>query len=140
MITNKKAYFDYEILETHECGIVLEGWEVKAIANKQCSISGTYCSIVNGEAFLIGSNIGTDPNEIQRTRKLLLHRHELNKLIGKVKEKGLTLIPLKVHCKKGKFKLDIGVAKGKKEYDKRESIKKREIELETRRIIKSQML
>jgi len=140
MIKNKKAYFDYEILEQYECGIVLEGWEVKAIANNTCSINGSYCSIVNGEAFLIGSNIGSALNEIQRTRKLLLHKHELNKLIGKVKEKGLTLVPLSVYNKQGKFKLSVGLAKGKKEYDKRETEKKRDIEIETRRIVRSQTL
>ncbi len=138
MFANKKATYDYEILEQYECGMVLEGWEAKAIGNKSCSITGAYCSIVNNEAFLIGATIGSAPNDITRTRKLLLHKHELNKLIGKVKEKGLTLVPMSVYNNKGKFKLQMGLGKGKKEYDKRETVKKRDAELEARRIVKSQ--
>lgn len=127
---NKKAYFEYSIIDKYECGIVLEGWEVKAIANKQCSITGAYCSIVSGEVYLIGSSIGAAVDGmIQRTRKLLLNKREIRKLIGKVTEKGLTLVPLKIYSKNGKYKLEIALAKGKTLYDKRETAKQKQREL-----------
>ena len=138
MITNKKAYFDYEILEEYECGIKLEGWEVKAIAASKCSIVGSHCISMDENIYLIGSNIGSSEFDMTRSRKLLLHRKEISRLSGKIKEKGLTLIPLKIYQVRGKYKLSIGLAKGKKEYDKREADKKRDIENENRRIIKSQ--
>jgi len=140
MFENKKAFYDYEILEQYECGIMLESWEVKAIANKVCAIVGSHCKVFEQDVFLVGASIGSSDNDQQRTRKLLLHRKEINRLVGKIKEKGLTLIPLKLYNKNGKFKLAIGVARGKKEYDKRETDKKRDIELETRKIVKSQKL
>jgi len=140
MIENKKAFYDYEILEQYECGICLLGWEVKAIAQKSCSIAGSHCIIQAGEVMLIGASIGSSENDMQRSRQLLLHKKEISRLIGKTQEKGLTLVPLKVYTVRGKFKLTIGVAKGKREYDKRESEKKRDIENENRRIIKSQKL
>lgn len=142
MINNKKAYYDYEILEEYECGMKLEGWEVKAIAQKSCSIVGAHCQYWQEQdgVFLLGATIGNSSEHMLRPRKLLLHKKEINKLIGKTKEKGLTVIPLRVYNKNGKFKLAIGIARGKKEYDKRESEKKRDIELETRKIVKSQKL
>lgn len=140
MIQNKKAFFDYEILEEYQCGMKLEGWEVKAIAENTCSIAGSHCVIMNGDIMLVGASIGSSENEMQRSRKLLLHKKEISRLVGKTKEKGLTLIPLKVYTTRGKFKLSIGVARGKKEYDKRETEKKRDIENENRRIVKSQRL
>lgn len=140
MIQNKKAYYDYEILEEYECGLKLEGWEVKAIAEKACSIAGSHCVVMNGDVMLVGASIGSAENEMMRSRKLLLHKKEIARLIGKTKEKGLTIIPLKVYTVRGKFKLTIGVAKGKKEYDKRATEKKRDIENENRRIVKSQKL
>lgn len=140
MIENKKAYYDYEILEQYECGIVLESWEVKSIANRICSIVGSHCKVFNTDVYLIGASVGSSSNDQQRTRKLLLHRKEINRLMGKTQEKGLTLMPLKLYSKNGKFKLEIGLARGKKEFDKRETDKKRDIELETRRIVKSQKL
>jgi SsrA-binding protein len=140
MFENKKARYDYEILEDYECGIVLESWEVKAIAAKVCSIVGSHCKVLNEAVYLIGASVGSSDNEQQRTRKLLLHRKEINRLVGKTQEKGLTLVPLKMYPKNGKFKLLIGLARGKKEYDKRETEKKRDIELETRKIVKSQKL
>ncbi len=140
MIKNKKAYYDYEILEECEAGLVLESWEVKSIVNNVCSIVGSHCKVLGQEVFLIGSSMGSSDNEQQRTRKLLLHRREINRLISKTREKGFTLVPLKLYNKSGKYKLSIGVARGKKEYDKRETNKKRSIELETRKIIKSQKL
>ena len=140
MIENKKAFFDYEILEQFECGMKLEGWEVKAIAQNACSIAGSHCIIQAGAVMLIGASIGSSENDMQRSRQLLLHKKEISRLIGKTQEKGLTLVPLKVYTVRGKFKLTIGVAKGKKEYDKRETEKKRDIENDNRRIIKSQKL
>ena|ERR1700741_2493008 len=140
MIENKKAYFNYEILEQYECGMVLQSWEVKAIADSKAGIVGSYVKILNGEAFLIGSTVGTSDNDQVRTRKLLLHKKELNKLIGKIQEKGLTLVPLKLYNTKGKFKLLVGLGKGKKEFDKRETEKKRDIENDNRRTVKSQRL
>ena len=140
MIENKKAFFDYEILEQFECGMKLEGWEVKAIAQKACNIVGSHCIINDGAVMLIGASIGSYENEMQRSRQLLLHKKEISRLIGKTQEKGLTLVPLKVYTVRGKFKLTIGVAKGKKEYDKRESNKNRAIDIDNRRIVKSQKL
>jgi SsrA-binding protein len=138
MIKNKKAFYDYEILEQYECGMKLEGWEVKAIANKAISIAGSHCVIMSGDVMLVGTSIGSADQDMMRSRKLLLHKKEISSLIGKVKEKGLTLVPLSVYTKNGKYKLSMGLVKGKKEYDKRESEKKRDIENETRRIVKSQ--
>ena len=138
MIENKKAFFDYEILEKYECGMKLEGWEVKAIAKNACSIAGTHCVVMNGDVYLVGANIGSTENDMTRSRKLLLHKKEISKLIGKTKERGLTLVPLKIYSLRVKYKLTMGLVKGKKEYDKRETEKKRDIENENRRIVKSQ--
>jgi SsrA-binding protein len=140
MIENKKAFYDYEILEQFECGMKLEGWEVKAIAQKACSIAGSHCIIQAGAVMLIGASIGSSENDMQRSRQLLLHKKEISRLIGKTQEKGLTLVPLRVYTVRGKFKLTIGVAKGKKEYDKRETNKNRAIDIDNRRIVKSQKL
>lgn len=138
MFENKRAYFDYEILEQYECGMKLEGWEVKAMAQKSCSIAGTHCVVMNQEVFLVGANIGSSENDTTRSRKLLLHKQEISRLIGKTKEKGLTLVPLRVYQVRGKYKLSMGLVKGKKEYDKRATEKKRDIENENRRIVKTQ--
>lgn len=138
MIENKKAFFDYEILEQYECGMKLEGWEVKAIAAKTCSIAGSHCVLRDGDVMLVGANIGSAENDMTRSRKLLLHKKEILRLVGKTKEKGLTLVPLKVYSVRGKFKLSVGLVRGKREYDKREADKKRDIELENRRIVKTQ--
>lgn len=140
MITNKKAYHNYELVEEYECGMVLEGWEAKSLADGIAAIVGSHCVVRDGEMFLVGSSIGKADNDQLRTRKLLLNRSELNRLMGRVQEKGLTLVPLKIYKKHGKFKLAIALAKGKKEYDKREDAKKRDIENEMRRIVKSQKL
>lgn len=142
MIENKKAFFDYEILEQYECGMKLESWEVKAIAGKSCSIVGAHCQYWpnRDNIFLLGATIGTSEENMHRPRALLLHKKEIQRIIGKTKEKGLTLVPLRVYTVRGKFKLTIGVAKGKREFDKRATEKKRDIENENRRIIKSQKL
>ena len=140
MIENKKAFFDYEILEQYECGLKLEGWEVKAIATKACSIAGSHCVVVGNDVILVGASIGSSDNDMQRSRKLLLHKKEIARLIGKTREKGLTIVPLRVYTVRGKFKLTIGVARGKKEYDKRETNKNHDIDIDNRRIVKSQKL
>jgi len=141
---NKRAKYDYEILETFEAGIVLEGFEVKAIREKKISLKGAYVSLRNNEIFLVNAHISPyqplnvpDNYNPTRPRKLLLHKKEINYLIGKNKEKGLTLIPLKVYTKKEKIKLEFAIAKGKKKFDKREQIKKREIKREIERKLKS---
>ena len=132
--SNPKAGFDYEILETIEAGIVLEGHEVKSIKTGKASIKGSYVKILNGEPFLVGATISPyqqanapgkyDP---QRSRKLLLSKKEIADLTNSSQSKGTTLIPLKFYPKKGKIKLLVGIAKGKKKYDKRETIKKKDV-------------
>ena len=132
---NPKAHFDYEILETIEAGIVLEGFEVKSIKTGKASIKGSYVKILNNEPYLIGAVISPyqpantpadyDP---QRSRKLLLSKKQISALVGTSHAHGLTLIPLKLYNKKGLVKLLIGIARGKKKYDKRETIKKKDIE------------
>ena len=132
--SNPKAGFDYEILETIEAGVVLEGHEVKAIKTGKASIKGSYVKIYNEEAFLVGAIISPyqpantpkkyDP---QRSRKLLLSKKQISEFIGLSQSQGLTLIPLKFYDRRGKIKLLVGVAKGKKKYDKREMIKKKDL-------------
>ena len=126
---NKKAYHDYFILETYEAGISLAGTEVKSMRMGKCSIKESFIRIENGEVFVYGMHISPyekgnifnkDP---LRVRKLLLHRQEINKLLGKMKEKGMTLVPLKVYLKGSLVKVEIGLAKGKKLYDKRAEIR-----------------
>ncbi len=130
---NRKARFDYEILNTFEAGLVLSGAEVKSIKNGRMNLTGSYINFHNGELYLIGAFIAPyqpknqptnyDPS---RSRKLLLRKKEIISLIGKIKPKGLTLIPLKVYNKGRRIKLEFAVARGKKQYDKREVIAKRE--------------
>jgi len=140
---NKKAWHDYEIIEKYEAGLVLEGHEVKAVRSGKISISGSYVQIIDNEAFLIGANIAPyQPKnmpknyEPERNRKLLLNKKEIAGLIGKSKERGLTIVPLKVYDKKGKIKLEIGLVKAKKKYDKRISIKKKEEQRKIDRVLK----
>lgn len=134
-IHNKKAYYDYEILEKFQAGLVLTGQEVKSLRTRGISLAGTYIEIKGSEVFWVGANIppyqplNVDKNyDPQRKRKLLLNREEINYLSGKTKERGLTLVPLSVYTKTYKIKLEFGLARGKKKFDKRESIKKREVE------------
>jgi len=130
---NKKAYYDYEILEKFEAGFVLTGSEVKSIKTGHIGLKGSYVVLKGEEVYLIGATIppyqpkNASPDyDPERLRKLLLNKSEIKYLIGKTKERGLTLIPLKVYTKYAKIKLEFGIAKGKKKLDKRESIKKRE--------------
>ncbi|MBC7859870.1 MAG: SsrA-binding protein SmpB [Burkholderiaceae bacterium] len=123
---NKKAFHDYFIEDRYEAGIVLEGWEVKAIRDARVQIKEAYVVVRGDELFLFGAHISALPTasthihpEAVRTRKLLLHRTEMDKLIGKVERSGFTLVPLNLHYKGGRIKCEIGLAKGKKQHDKR---------------------
>ena len=140
---NKKIFFDYEVLETLEAGLALRGWEVKSLKNKRGSLPGARVIIRGEEAFLVGLNIPVyQPHnqpkdfEEQRTIKLLLTKKEIKYLEGKAKEKRLTIMPIKLYTKKGKVKLEIGLCKGKKKFEKREKIKKRETEKDIERLFK----
>ncbi|MFC1789680.1 SsrA-binding protein SmpB [Patescibacteria group bacterium] len=142
---NKKAYFNYEILEKFEAGISLIGQEVKSIKQGRMALKGSYVVIdKNSEVFLIGANVPpyqpkNTPKDYRpdRSRKLLLRKNEINYLIGKSREKGLTLVPLRVYTKNGKIKLEFGVGKGKKEFSKKESIKRREADRDIRRALRA---
>ena len=130
--SNKKAYHEYFILDTYEAGLVLTGTEIKSIRDSKANINDAYISIKNNEAFIIGMHIakyamGNIFNHKEtRDRKLLLHKREILKISQKIQLKGLTVIPLKLYIEKGLAKLEIGVAEGKKLYDKREDLKKKE--------------
>jgi SsrA-binding protein len=140
---NKKARFDYFLQERFEAGLVLTGWEVKSLRAGRVQLRDTYVLLKNGESWLLGAVITPLPTasthiqpDPQRTRKLLLHRHELNKLIGAVERKGQALIPTAMYWKQGRAKLEIALAKGKKEYDKRDTEKDRDWQREKERLFK----
>jgi SsrA-binding protein len=133
IIDNRKAFFDYFIEDRYEAGLVLEGWEVKAIRAGRTQIKEGYVMIRDGALYLIGAHISPLPEasthihpDPVRTRKLLLHKEEISKLIAKVEQRGHTLVPLNLHYKGGRVKCEIGLAKGKKMHDKRETEKKRD--------------
>lgn len=140
---NKKVFFDYFIEERYETGLVLEGWEVKAIRAGRSQIREGYVVIRNAELFLIGAHISPllsasthiQPDPV-RTRKLLMHRTQIKRLIGKVEQRGYTLVPLDLHYAKGRVKCEIGLAKGKQMHDKRETEKKRDWEREKARLMR----
>jgi len=143
IIDNKKAYHDYFIEEKFEAGIALEGWEVKAIRAGRAQIKEAYVVVKGGEVVLLGAHISplaTASTHIKpdptRTRKLLLHAREISRLVGQVERAGYTLVPLDLHYKSGRIKLEIGLAKGKKQYDKRESEKERDWEREKGRLMR----
>ena len=142
---NKKAYHDYFIEEKHEAGIVLHGTEVKSMRMGKCSIKEAFIRIENGEVFVYGMHVSPyekgnifnkDP---LRVKKLLLHKQEINKLTGKIAEKGYTLVPLQVYFKDGKAKVEIGLAKGKKMYDKRHDIARKDQRREAEKELKIKM-
>lgn len=140
---NKKARHDYAITETLEAGLALLGWEVKSLRAKRVNITDTYVIIQKSEAYLVAANItplvtasSHVPAEPTRTRKLLLHRQELNKLIGAVERKGYSLVPLNLYWKKGRAKLQVGLGKGKKLYDKRADLKERAWQRDKERLFK----
>ena len=140
---NRKAFHDFHLLETFEAGIVLLGTEVKSIREGRVNLRDSFARVEDGEVFLYNVNIspyshrGYADHEPLRRRKLLLNRDEIRKLIGKTVEKGMTLVPVRLYYKKGRVKVAVSLAKGKKDYDKRETIKRREADRETRAAIKS---
>ena len=141
-INNRKAHFDYEILDTYETGIVLTGTEIKSVRQGNVNLKDSYAIIRNNEVFLLNMHISEYKegnifnHDEKRTRKLLLHKKEILKIRDKVELEGITLVPLKLYFSKNKVKILLGIAKGKKTYDKRESIKKRDIEREIKKQMK----
>ncbi|MGE5622192.1 MAG: SsrA-binding protein SmpB [Bacillota bacterium] len=143
IVDNKKAFHDYFIEERYEAGMVLEGWEVKSIRAGRVQLKESYVIVRNGEVFLFGAHISPLPTasthvspDPVRTRKLLLNAEEIKRLIGKVERAGYTLVPLNLHYTKGRIKCEIGLAKGKKQHDKRESEKQRDWQREQQAIMK----
>jgi len=144
IVENRKALHDYFIEERYEAGLALAGWEVKAIRAGRAQLKEAYVIVRNGEVYLIGAHItpltaasthiSADPT---RSRKLLLHAEEIRQLIGKVERAGYTLVPLDLHYSGGRVKLNVGLARGKKQYDKRETEKKKEWQREQQRLIKA---
>lgn len=142
MIVNRKAYHDYEILETVEVGIVLRGAEVKSLREGTANLKGSYADIKDDEAWLLNFHISPYPQagifnpNPYRDKKLLLHKRQIRKLTDKIKEKGLTLIPLKVYFRNGKAKVQMALVRGKKMYDKRRVLKEKELKREQERVLK----
>jgi SsrA-binding protein len=143
IVQNKKAFHDYFIEERFEAGIALEGWEVKAIRAGRVQIKEAYVIVSHGEIFLIGSHISPLPAasthftpDPTRTRKLLLHASEINRLVGSVERAGYTLLPLDMHYKNGRVKVEIGLAKGKRQYDKRQDEKEKAWRREQQRLLR----
>ena len=144
IVDNKKAYHDYFVEEKFEAGIALEGWEVKAIRAGRAQLKESYVIVKDGEIVLFGAHVSplstasthvrADPT---RTRKLLLHRDEISRLVGKVERAGYTLVPLNLHYSRGRVKLDVGLAKGKKQHDKRQAIKERDWNREQQRLMRN---
>ena len=144
IVENRKARHDYFIEETFEAGIELQGWEVKAIRAGRVNLKEAYVIVKDGEIFLLGmhvtplasasTHVHPDPT---RTRKLLLHRREIDRLIGQVERAGYTLVPLDLHFSRGRIKATIGLAKGKKQHDKREAVKEREWNREQQRLVRN---
>ena len=141
---NRKARFDYHIEERFEAGVVLEGWEVKAIRTGQVQMTNGYVMIKDGEMFLLGLHINALKTasthvtaDAERTKKLLMHREQIRRLIGKTEQKGYTIVPLNLHWKDGRIKVEIALAKGKAEHDKRNTIKDRDWEREQGRLMRS---
>src|SRR5215211_694901 len=139
---NRKAFFDYHILDTFEAGIVLGGTEVKGIREGKANLRDSYARVEQGEVWLYNVHInpyshrGYVDHDPRRKRKLLLHKYEIRKLIGKTVEKGLTLVPTRLYFKNGKIKVAIALAKGKQDHDKRETMRRREADRETRAAVK----
>jgi SsrA-binding protein len=144
IVENRKAFHDYFIEERFEAGLALEGWEVKAIRAGRANLKEAYVVVKNGEIVLLGAHVSplstasthvrADPT---RTRKLLMHREEINRLVGQVERAGYTLTPINLHYKNGRVKLEIGLAKGKKQFDKRATIKEREWNREQQRLLRT---
>ena len=144
IIDNRKAFHDYFIEERYEAGLALAGWEAKAIRAGRAQLADGYVMVRGGEIFLIGSSISPLPTvsthfvpEPTRTRKLLLHAEEIKRLIGKVEQRGYTLVPLNLHYNKGRIKLEIGLAKGKLKHDKRATEREKDWNREKQRLLRS---
>ena len=141
--TNRRARHEYEILETLEAGLVLRGTEVKSLRTGQVNFKDSYATVRNGEVWLLGCHIspyshGTDANhDPERDRKLLLHTREIRRLVGKIAERGLTVVPLKLYFKNGRAKIEIGLARGKKLHDKRATLRERETRREMDRAVRA---
>jgi SsrA-binding protein len=140
--TNRRARRDYEVVETYEAGLVLRGSEVKSLRQGKADLKDSYAVVQRGEVWLVGAYVapysfsregGHDP---ERTRKLLLHRGEINRIAGKVAERGLTLVPLRLYFKEGKAKVELGLAKGRARYDKREKLRRRQADREMERAMR----
>ena len=143
---NRRARHDFHIEDRFEAGLALEGWEVKSLRAGRASLQESYVTMRNGEAWLLGANVSPLPTasthinpDPTRTRKLLMHRDELNRLIGATEQKGYTLVPLDLHWKRGKAKLAVGLAKGKKKFDKRAAEKEKDWQREKARVLKHQI-
>jgi len=140
---NRKAFHDYHVLETWEAGLVLLGTEIKAIREGRVNLRDSFARVDNGEVWLANMHIspyshtGYAHHEERRQRKLLLHKHEINKVMGLVRERGLTLVPLQLYFKNGRLKASLALVKGKQTHDKREAIRKREVDRETRAAVKA---
>jgi SsrA-binding protein len=144
IVENRKAFHDYFIEERYEAGMALDGWEVKAIRAGRAQLSDGYVIVKNGELFLIGANIAPLPTvsthfvpDPTRSRKLLLHAEEIKRLIGKVEQRGYTLVPLNLHYSKGRIKLEIGLARGKLKHDKRATEREKDWNREKQRLLRS---
>ena len=144
IVENRKAFHDYFIEERYEAGIALEGWEVKAIRAGRAQIADAYVMVRNGELFLIGSHVSPLPTvsthfvpDPTRTRKLLMRADEIRRLIGKVEQRGYSLIPLNLHYAKGRIKLDVALARGKLKHDKRADLREKDWKREQQRLLRS---
>jgi SsrA-binding protein len=144
IVENRKAFHDYFVEERYEAGLVLEGWEVKAIRAGRVQLKEAYVTLMGAEPFVIGMHISPLPTasmhvhpDPTRSRKLLLNAEEIRKLIGKVEQRGYTLVPLDLHYTKGRVKIAIGLAKGKKQHDKRETEKERDWQREQQRLLRN---
>jgi|SRR4051794_18305985 SsrA-binding protein len=143
IVQNKKAFHDYFIEERYEAGIALEGWEVKAIRAGRAQLKEAYVIVSNGEVFLVGSHVSALPTasthvqpDPTRTRKLLLNAAEISKLVGAVERAGYTLVPIDMHYTRGRIKLEIGLAKGKKQHDKRAAARDKDWQREQQRLLR----
>lgn len=143
IVENRKARHDYFIEETYEAGVILEGWEIKAIRAGRSNLNEAYVKLIHGELYLIGCHISPlleasthiRPDPV-RTRKLLLHKREIRKLIGKIQQRGFTIVPLNLHFSRNRVKAEIGLAKGKKIYDKRATLRERDWERQKQRLLR----
>jgi SsrA-binding protein len=142
LATNRKAYRDYQILDKFETGIVLTGTEIKSLRAGRANLRDSYATVRNGEVWLVNAHISPyahgnrENHEPRRERKLLLHRREINRLIGKVQEKGWTMVPLRIYLKGSRAKVELALVRGKRQYDKRREIAKRDFDREVQRAVK----